>query len=121
MDIQKIKTYVQGFVRERDWEPYQSPKNLAMGIAVEASELMEHFIWISEQESWDLAKPSKKKEEIQDEIGDVIHCLVHLANALDIDLEEAFWSKMKKTEAKYPVELAKGKKVKYTELPNSSS
>lgn len=114
LDIKEMQEFSQKFVKERDWEQYQTPKNVAMGVSIEASELMEIFQWLTDQQSYDIKNDPKKKGEIADEIGDILHYLIRLSSLLDIDLNEAFWNKIKKTEAKYPVDLVKGKKEKYT-------
>ena len=114
LDIKEMQEFSQKFVKERDWEQYQTPKNVAMGVSIEASELMEIFQWLTDRQSYDIKNDLKKKGEIADEIGDILHYLIRLSTLLDIDLNEAFWNKIKKTEAKYPVDLVKGKKEKYT-------
>ncbi|WP_420421698.1 nucleotide pyrophosphohydrolase [Simkania sp.] len=115
LNIKEMQEYSQRFVEEREWDQYHTPKNIAMGIAIEASELMEIFQWLTENESFEVINDPKKREQISDEIGDVLHYLIRLSTLLDIDLNQAFWNKIKKTEAKYPPKLVKGKNEKYTE------
>lgn len=114
LNIKEMQEFSEKFVKERDWEKYQTPKNIAMGITIEASELMEIFQWLTDQQSYDIRNDPKKKGEVADEMGDILHYLIRLSTLLDIDLNEAFWNKIRKTEAKYPVDLVKGRKEKYT-------
>ncbi|MCB1072903.1 MAG: nucleotide pyrophosphohydrolase [Chlamydiales bacterium] len=114
LNIKEMQEFSKKFVKERDWEQYQTPKNVAMGVTIEASELMEIFQWLTDQQSYDIKNDPEKKGEIADEIGDILHYLIRLSTLLDIDLKDAFWNKIRKTEAKYPVDLVKGKKEKYT-------
>jgi dCTP diphosphatase len=101
------------FIEERDWEQFHSPKNLAMALSVEASEIVEHFQWLTEEQSKNL--PSEKMAKIREEIGDVMIYLTELADKLGIDPVEAARAKVAINEQKYPVELVKGKASKYTE------
>ena len=84
-----LKTLVRHFVEERAWQPFHSPKNLAMGIAVEAAELMECFLWLDLPASHEAAKEPKQREAIADEMADVFCYLLNLSNVLGIDLSEA--------------------------------
>lgn len=97
------------FVRERDWEQFHSPKNLAMGLAIEAAELMEHFQWIDGTASREVARDPAILGEVADEMADVACYLLALANTLGIDLSEAIRSKLVKNAAKYPVEKCRGR------------
>ena len=97
------------FTKERDWEKYHTPKNLAMALSVEVSELLEHFQWASGEES--KAPSPEKRAAIRDEIGDVMIYLVNLATKLDIDPLEAAKDKLVKAAEKYPVEAAR--KIKW--------
>ncbi len=93
------------FASDREWEQFHTPKNLSMALAVEVAELMEHFQWLTEDQSRNLDK--KKLEEVRDEIGDVQIYLARLADQLGIDPLYAANEKMKKNELKYPIEEAK--------------
>lgn len=97
------------FVAERDWEQFHSPKNLAMALAVEAAELMEHFLWIDNPESRALVQDPARRAEVADEIADVAGALFALCNALDLDLSEAVQRKMAKNVLKYPIEKIRGR------------
>lgn len=103
MDLDKAKQYLNEFVGKRNWEKFHSPKNLAMSIAIESAELLEHFHWIREEDTFNLIDNPAKMEEIRDEMGDIISGLIQLAAIMDIDLEKAFWDKLEKTAQKYPI------------------
>jgi NTP pyrophosphatase (non-canonical NTP hydrolase) len=107
--IAELKMLVRQFVEERAWQPFHSPKNLAMGIAVEAAELMECFLWLDLPASYEAAREAKKREEIADEMADVFCYLLNLSNVIGIDLSEALRAKIVKNAVKYPAELYKGK------------
>lgn len=98
---------------ERDWNKFHSPKNLAINLGVEVGELMEHFRWITEAQSYTPA--TKDLAKIKDEIGDVYQMLVYLAHTLGIDPITAAHEKLDKMAIKYPVEKCKGRCEKYTE------
>jgi NTP pyrophosphatase (non-canonical NTP hydrolase) len=110
-----MQEYSQKFVEERQWDLYHTPKNIVMGLSIESAELMEIFQWLTEQESFEIINDPKKRDQIADEIGDIIHYLIRLSTLLNIDLNAAFWDKIKKTEAKYPPTLVMGKSGKYTD------
>ena|ERR1043165_3088766 len=107
--IADLKAVVRRFVEERAWQPYHSPKNLAMGIAVEAAELMECFLWVDLPASYDVANDPAKREAIADEMADVACYLLNLSNVLGIDLSAALQAKMVKNAIKYPAEQYRGK------------
>jgi NTP pyrophosphatase (non-canonical NTP hydrolase) len=102
------------FAEERDWEQFHSPKNLAMAIAAEAGELLEHFQWLSEAESRDL--PHAQREQVALEMADVLLYLVRLADRLGVDLLSAAHRKIDLNAEKYPAEQARGHARKYTDL-----
>ena len=111
--MQELIEKIRHFIRERDWEQFHSPKNLVMALNVEVAEIMEHFQWLTTQESRQL--PPEKIEEVKDEIGDVFVYLIRLCDELGIDLLEAANDKMVKNAEKYPVDKARGNAKKYTE------
>ena len=111
--MEDLRTEIREFVAERDWEQFHSPKNLAMALSVEASEIVEHFQWLTEEQSRNL--PPEKLAEIREEIGDVMIYLAELAVALGVEPIEAARSKLEINKQKYPVGLVKGKASKYTE------
>ncbi|MEK6840823.1 MAG: nucleotide pyrophosphohydrolase [Nanoarchaeota archaeon] len=114
--IQEIKDFVKKYCEERDWDQFHSAKELAIALSIEASELLAPFRFKSEKEIEELFKNPKKKEEIEDEMADVLYFLTRLAQRYDIDLAEAFDRKMDKNAKRYPVEKAKGSNKKYNEL-----
>ena len=97
------------FVAERNWEPFHSPKNLSMGVAVEAAELMEHFLWVDNDASRQVMHDSAKMEQIADEIADVGCYLLAMSNTLGVDLSEAIVAKLAKNAVKYPADKYRGK------------
>src|SRR5262245_14313287 len=107
--IAELKALVRQFVDERAWQPFHSPKNLAMGIAVEAAELMECFLWLDLAASYETVKDPKQREAIADEMADVLCYLVNMSTVLGIDLSEALAAKMIKNAQKYPAEKYRGK------------
>jgi dCTP diphosphatase len=98
--LSELKEELRRFAAERDWEGYHSPKNLAMALAVEASELLEHFQWLTEQQSRELG--SEKSTRVSEELADTLIYLVRLADRLEIDLETATRRKMAMNAKKYP-------------------
>lgn len=102
------------FAAERDWEQFHSPKNLAMALAAEAGELLEHFQWLTESQS--AALPPEALEAVGLELADIQVYLVRLADKLGVDLVAAAHRKIDLNAAKYPVERARGHARKYTDL-----
>ena len=111
--MEKLIEQIRAFNKERDWEKFHSPKNLAMALNVEVSEIAEHFQWLKEEESKNLSP--EKLAEIKDEIGDVMIFLLSLSDKLDINVLDAAADKLEKNKKKYPVEKAKGNSLKYSE------
>lgn len=114
--VQDLKEAVKAFIKERDWEKYHSPKNIAMSIAIEAGELMEHFQWLSQEESNEISHNEEAYNEIRYELADITMFVLDFAMTLDIDLSSAVKDKLSENRQKYPVELCKGKHTKYTKL-----
>lgn len=112
--LEELRDVVRQFVAERGWDRHHNPKNLAMALAVEAAEVLEHFQWRSEAESFML--PAVKREAVAHELSDVLMGVLRVADLLDIDLAVAFAEKMALNRAKYPPEKVQGRAVKYTEL-----
>ncbi len=113
LTIRKARKCVAEFVNERDWNQFHLPKNLSMAIAVEASELMEHFLWVDSVKSSELL--AKKRQEIEDEVADIFIALLAFCNQTDINLAHSFEHKLKSIKKKYPADKVKGKPDKYTE------
>jgi dCTP diphosphatase len=115
MDFEKLKSRVKHFVRERDWEKYHTPKDLAIAIAVEAGELLELFQWMKESEMEKIRENENLMERIKSELADVINHCLSMANVLDINIADTVLSKLKEAERKYPKEKYKGVWVKPNE------
>lgn len=114
--LAEIKTRVLAFARERDWEQFHAPKNLSMALAAEAGELMEHFLWAAPEDSRTIAQDAAKRRKIEEELADVVIYALEFSNMTGIDVAAAIERKMAANAAKYPVEKAKGRSDKYTEL-----
>ena len=112
--VEQLKKRADQFIQERDWKQYHSPKNLSMNISLEANELMEKFLWITTQES--VSEVDKNRQEIADELADILFSVLCFANVTEIDLSQSFQSKLEKIARKYPLDKSKGKREKYTKL-----
>ncbi|MDQ8032727.1 nucleotide pyrophosphohydrolase [Bordetella genomosp. 1] len=110
-DLQRIRAAVRRFTAERAWEPFHSPKNLAMALAGEAGELVAEFQWLTEDQSRQLS--DAQREAVADEIADVQLYLVALADQLDLDIAQAVARKMEKNALKYPADAFHGSARKY--------
>jgi dCTP diphosphatase len=110
--LDELRERLRAFVRERDWEQFHAPKNLVMAMIVEAAELVEHFQWVTEQESRELT--AEKRAEVEQEIADTFIYLLRLADVLGVDLIDAAHRKMDRNAQKYPAEKARGRNDKYT-------
>lgn len=111
--LDALRERLRAFVQERDWEQFHSPKNLAMAMIVEAAELVEHFQWMTEQES--RAVTAEKREQVGQEISDTFIYLLRMADVLGIDLIDAAHAKMDLNAQKYPAEKVRGSNARYTE------
>jgi dCTP diphosphatase len=111
-----LKHRVLAFARERDWEQFHSPKNLSMALAAEAGELMEHFLWTDHAASHRRTQEPTRRREIEDEIADVVIYALEFVNIAGIDLAAAIEAKLAANAKKYPVDKARGRSAKYTEL-----
>ena len=98
---------IKKFRDDRDWKQFHTPSNLAKAISIESGELLEEFLW--DNDNFNL-------QNVKEELADVMIYCIHMANALDVNIEDIINMKMDKNELKYPVEKAKGKSTKYTEL-----
>lgn len=104
--MEKAIERIRKFNKDRDWEQFHTPENLAKSIAIEAGELLECFQWSNEFD----------RQAVQEELADVMSYCIDMADALGVDMEEILLEKIAKNEAKYPVEKSKGNSKKYTEL-----
>jgi len=113
-ELEILREQLRAFAAERDWEQFHSPKNLAMALSVEAAELLEHFQWLSEEQSKRL--PPASLAAVSEETADVLLYLIRLCDKLDIDLVAAAQRKIASNAVKYPPDKARGTARKYTEL-----
>ncbi|MBK7006485.1 MAG: nucleotide pyrophosphohydrolase [Burkholderiales bacterium] len=113
-EIQTLTRALRTFAHERDWAQFHAPKNLACALSVEAAELLEHFQWLTEDQSRTLA--DAKKAQVATEVADVLLYLLQLCDQLGIDPMAAAWSKLQTNAEKYPVATARGTSKKYNEL-----
>lgn len=107
-----LRDQLRAFAQERDWDQFHSPKNLAMALIAEAGELVEHFQWLTEAQS--MALSEEQREQVAQELADVLLYLIRLSDQLDIDLAQAAAAKIKVNAEKYPADQARGSAKKYT-------
>jgi len=107
--IAQLRRIVEEFVDRRDWHQFHTPKNLAMSMAIEAAELMEHFQWLTPEQSRAVAHQPERLGEVADELADVLCYLLAMANELGLDLAAAMEGKMAKNAKKYPAEAYRGR------------
>ena len=110
-----INDQIIRFIKERNWEQFHSPKNLAIAIGAEVGELLECFQWKTDGEIMSMVE-REDTQQAADEIADIYMYLVSLCNSMNIDLENAVHNKLEKNRLKYPVEKSFGSSKKYTEL-----
>ena len=115
-NIQEIKEKIKAFIKERDWEQYHHPKELAISLSLEAAELLELFQWKEKQDLEDLKKDKELMIKLKEELADIMIYAIDIANYTDIDISESIIKKLKKNSEKYPIEKAKGNNKKYTDL-----
>ena len=107
--VAELRRLVNEFVDARDWHQFHSPKNLSMSLAIEAAELMEHFQWLSTEDSWQIVEQPEQHSQVADELADVFCYVLAMANELNLDLSQAVRHKMTKNEQKYPTEQFRGR------------
>ncbi len=117
-DFERVKKQVRQFVVEREWEQFHSPKNLSMALIVEAAEMVEHFQWLTEEQSCNL--PPEKLAEVELELADIQIYLISLAQKLQLDLVAAVEKKLVLNAQKYPADEVRGSSKKYTEYKERS-
>ena len=110
-DLNELAALIRAFARERDWDQFHTPKNLAMGVAIEAAELMEEFHWLTPEQSGEL--PPQTLAAVRHEMADVFVYLVLLADKLGVDLMAAAAEKIAINAGKYPADTVRGKATKY--------
>jgi len=111
--LERLKHRLRKFAADRDWDKFHSPKNLSMALIAEAAELVEHFQWLSEEQSAQL--PAEKLREVETELADILVYLIRMADKLGVDLIAAAESKISINEVKYPADKVRGSSRKYTE------
>ncbi|MCA9301320.1 nucleotide pyrophosphohydrolase [Candidatus Saccharibacteria bacterium] len=113
-ELANLQEQIKKFCNDRDWQQFHKFKDLAISLSLEASEVLEHFQWKSDEE---INKHiNEKSNKIADELADVLYWTLYISDKAGIDLSAAFAAKMKKNEIKYPIEKAKGSHRKYTEI-----
>lgn len=117
--LDKLNQRLLSFARERDWEQFHSPKNLAMALIAECAELVEHFQWLTEEQSQQLA--ANKKEEVAMELADILIYTIRTAERLDIDLIAAANRKIEINESRYPAQKVYGDARRADEYPDDQS
>ena len=113
-DFTDLSKRIIKFRNKRDWGKFNNPKDSAISLILEASEFLEHFQWRDTEEIKQHLE--NNKEDVSDELSDILYWVLLIANDMDINLEESLSRKMSKNEEKYPIDKSKGKHNKYTEL-----
>lgn len=114
--VDVLKAQVKNFCEAREWDQYHDAKELSISIAVESAELLELFRFKGREEMQQMFSVPGKREQVCDEVADVLFALLRFAQLYDIDLTTEFNRKIRKNEAKYPVELSRGSNKKYDEF-----
>jgi NTP pyrophosphatase (non-canonical NTP hydrolase) len=109
-----LREALRRFAAERDWDQFHSPKNLAVALSVEAAELLEHFQWLTDEQSAALSPETRTR--VSEEVADVLLYLIRLADRLDLDVIACATEKLRRNAEKYPIEKARGNAKKYTDL-----
>ncbi len=108
-----LRDKLRVFAEAREWDQFHTPKNLSMALMVEVAELMEHFQWLTEAQSLDLA--AENKAAVSEELADILLYLIRLSDKLGVDLQQAALCKLEKNAVKYPVEQVRGSAKKYSD------
>ena len=119
--IAQLKDQIRHFVEERDWEQFHTPKDLAIGLSVEAAELLEHFRFQSEAEVEKKLADEASLKDIGHELADVLYFVLLMCRNLDLDATQILGQKIAVSAHRYPVEHARGKNLKYTDLSGEAS
>ncbi len=113
MNLHELREKLRQFADERDWDQFHSPKNLSMALIAEAAELVEHFQWLTEEQSRHLSQ--EKLAEVELELADIQIYLIRIADKLGLYLLAAVTKKMELNAKKYPIDKVRGSSKKYTE------
>ena len=114
--LKELREKIKQFCGEREWDQFHNAKDLVVGLVVEAGELLEHFQWKNKEQVEEMFSNPKKREDMEDEMADVLYYLIRLSQKYNIDLNKALERKIDKNIEKYPVEKAKGSIKKYNEF-----
>ena len=114
--VDELKSQVRGFVTERDWDQFHFPKDLAIGLAIEAAELLEHFRFRSDEEIAALLGDDAYRREVGHELADVLYFVLLMCTNLRFDASSLLAEKLALSAQRYPIEMARGRNVKYTEF-----
>lgn len=119
MSLKSIQQELRQFNADRDWGQYHSPRNLAMALSVEASELLELYLWSSD----DGPQPPvvERRPKVAEEAADVFICLMNFCERADVNILKAVRSKIQSNAVKYPIEKVKGRLEKHSEYPKDDS
>ena len=107
--ISTLRAAVAAFVDARDWQPFHSPKNLSMSIAIEAAELMERFQWLTTEEAQVAVENPDERAAVADELADIVIYCLSLSNSLDLDVSSAVLGKLQTNEHRYPADEFRGR------------
>ena len=116
ISIADLKKRVQRFCEDRDWDQFHGAKDLAIGIITEASELLEHFRFLSDDQINQLLSTPTKRKELEEELADILFFILRFSQRFKIDLDQSLQRKLKKNAVKYPIRKARGRNLKYTDL-----
>ena len=114
--IDALKDRVRAFCEARDWDQFHGPKDLAIGVATEASELLEHFRFMNDEEASSRLAEPERRQAIEEELADVLFFILRFAQRFNVDLDTALDHKIKKNDDRYPVDKARGSNLKHNEL-----
>lgn len=115
MDTKLIQEKIANFAEERDWDQFHNPKNLAMALSVECSELVEIFQWMTAEQSSSVMKDESKASSVADELADIAVYLLRISDKLNVNLESAILQKIEKNKEKYPAGEFRGSARKYND------
>jgi NTP pyrophosphatase (non-canonical NTP hydrolase) len=116
ISIDDLKKRVQMFCEDRDWDQFHGAKDLAIGVITEAAELLEHFRFLSDDQARRLLSNPLKRKEVEEELADILFFVLRFAQRFNVDLGESLYRKLKKNAVKYPINKARGRNLKYTDL-----
>ncbi len=114
--LEQLRQQLAEFAAVRDWDQFHSPKNLAMALIAETAELVEHFQWLNEEQSYQLS--TDKHQAVSHELADILIYLIRIADKLDVDLIAATFAKIQINETRYPIERVKGDARRADEYPS---